>query len=60
MDTVRIFKDAAGEWRWNRKSPNGRIIADSSEGYKNHVDALEMALRVNKDADFEGLEGTDV
>lgn len=31
---VEFFKDKAGEWRWNLKAANGRIVADSSEGYK--------------------------
>ena len=32
------FKDKAGEWRWHLKADNGRIIADSGEGYKNLSD----------------------
>lgn len=31
--TVFFYKDASGEWRWNLKSANGKIIADSGEGY---------------------------
>lgn len=27
------------EWRWRIKASNGRIIASSSEGYKNKKDA---------------------
>lgn len=29
-----IYKDARGEHRWKLKSRTGRIVADSSEGYK--------------------------
>src|ERR1700750_852747 len=29
-----VYKDDAGEWRWPLKGANGRIIADSGEGYK--------------------------
>ena len=29
-----IYKDKRGEWRWRLKAPNGRIMADSAEGYK--------------------------
>ena len=29
-----IYQDACGEWRWRLKSSNGRIVADSGEGYK--------------------------
>lgn len=36
----QIFVDAAGEWRWRLWASNGRIIADSGEGYKNKADCL--------------------
>jgi uncharacterized protein YegP (UPF0339 family) len=52
MDKVFIFKDVAGEYRWTRKSANGRIVADSSEGYNNKEDCVDMALRINKGAEF--------
>lgn len=52
MDKVFIFKDVVGEWRWTRKSSNGRIVADSSEGYANKGDCVDMALRINKTAEF--------
>jgi len=29
-----VYKDNAGEWRWHLKAGNGRIVADSGEGYK--------------------------
>ena len=38
--TFYIFKDTAGYWRWHLKAANGRIIADSSEGYFNKQDCL--------------------
>lgn len=28
-----IYTDAHGEWRWRLLSRNGRIVADSGEGY---------------------------
>lgn len=28
-----FYRDAAGEWRWRLKARNGRIVADSAEGY---------------------------
>lgn len=52
-DLVTVYKDRAGEWRWRRVAPNGRIIADSGEGYKNRGHATAMAKRVNKRASFE-------
>lgn len=29
-----VFIDEAGEWRWRLVAANGRIIADSGEGYQ--------------------------
>lgn len=50
-----IYKDAAGEWRWRLRAVNGRIVADSAEGYAARrnaklavtatLDAVESALR---------------
>ena len=36
--TFEVFKDAKGEFRWRLKATNGKIIADSGEGYKNKAD----------------------
>ena len=33
-----FFKDKKGEWRWNLRARNNRIIADSGQGYKNLSD----------------------
>jgi uncharacterized protein YegP (UPF0339 family) len=30
-----VYSDSKGEWRWRFKADNGRIIADSAEGYNN-------------------------
>src|SRR5919205_816059 len=35
-----VYKDAAGEWRWNLRASNNQIIADSGEGYHNRQDCL--------------------
>lgn len=43
VDKVHIYKDASGEWRWKYVRSNGRIMADSGEGYKNRVDCVEAA-----------------
>jgi uncharacterized protein YegP (UPF0339 family) len=34
----RLYKDAAGYWRWTLYASNGRKIADSGEGYVNKSD----------------------
>ncbi len=33
-----LFADKRGEYRWRLKASNGKIIADSGEGYKNKSD----------------------
>jgi uncharacterized protein YegP (UPF0339 family) len=32
------YQDRAGLWRWHLKAPNGEIIADSGQGYRNRED----------------------
>jgi uncharacterized protein YegP (UPF0339 family) len=38
--TYWVFQDASGEWRWQLRAGNNRIIADSGEGYHNRQDCL--------------------
>ena len=51
MDQTEVYQDAAGEWRWRRKGPNGEIIADSGEGYTRQEDAARAAARVFGEVD---------
>jgi uncharacterized protein YegP (UPF0339 family) len=44
--TYIYYLDEKGEWRWRLKASNGRILADSGEGYKNLTDCLEDIDRV--------------
>ena len=44
-DTWRIYQDSKGEWRWERKADNGRIVGASTEGYKNRADCVANAKR---------------
>jgi uncharacterized protein len=40
-----IFKDSTGQWRWHLRAANGRVIANSGEGYGNKADcqsAIEL------------------
>lgn len=39
----RIYQDAAGEWRWRLVAVNGKIVADSGEGYTRASDAERAA-----------------
>jgi uncharacterized protein YegP (UPF0339 family) len=49
--TYYYYKDNQGEWRWRLKASNGRIIADSGEGYKNEQGCLDDIKRVKGSAD---------
>jgi len=55
LGTYYYFKDHKGEWRWHLKAANGRIIADSGEGYKDERECLDDIDRVkaSKDARVE-------
>lgn len=46
----KLYKDAASQWRWRLIAANGRIIADSGEGYVNKSDAV---------AGIDLVKGTD-
>lgn len=48
-DFVRVFRDRKGEWRWTRRSRNGRIISTSGEGYVDRSYTLTMAQELNPD-----------
>jgi uncharacterized protein YegP (UPF0339 family) len=45
QDTWKIYQDTTGQWRWNRTAPNGKIVAASSEGYRNKADCVANARR---------------
>lgn len=40
---VRVYEDAAGEFRWRLVGRNGRILADSAEGYTSRFGAKRAA-----------------
>lgn len=39
IGTKEFYKDRDSQWRWRIRAVNGRIIADSAEGYHNLQDA---------------------
>jgi len=43
---LEIYRDARREWRWRLKASNGRIMADSGEGYRRRASARHAAARV--------------
>ena len=36
-----FYRDRRKEWRWRYRAANGKIIAESGEGYKNREDCEE-------------------
>ena len=41
-----LYRDAANEYRWRIRARNGRIVADSGEGYKRKRAAEDAFWRV--------------
>lgn len=56
--TFNVYRDDAGEWRWRLVAGNGRIIADSGEGYDHKHDCLHGIELVKASADTP-VEGGD-
>jgi uncharacterized protein YegP (UPF0339 family) len=47
-DTVEVYKDAAGKWRWRRfDGHNGLITSESGQGYIRLDHAISMAEKMN-------------
>jgi uncharacterized protein YegP (UPF0339 family) len=52
-----VYKDNAGEWRWHLKAANGRVVANSGEGYRdrgNCIHAIEIVRSLYKAPVKEG------
>ena len=43
---LEIYRDAKREWRWRLRASNGRIVADSGEGYRRRASAVHAIKRV--------------
>lgn len=53
--TFIVYQDHAGGWRWRLQHRNGRIIADSGDGYMRKRDAMravDTVLQAIFDADI--------
>ena len=46
-DGLEFYKDDAGAWRW-RLRPNGRIVADSGEGYVTKAACVKARWRIGQ------------
>jgi len=51
--TYYYYKDKKAEWRWKVKAANGRVIAESAEGYKTERECLEDIERVKHSSDSQ-------
>ena len=40
---LEVYKDSKHEWRWRLIARNGRIVADSGEGYSRRAGAIRAA-----------------
>ena len=49
--TYEYYKDRKDEWRWRLIASNGRIIADSGEGYSSEHECLADIDRVKNSSD---------
>lgn len=55
-NTVELYRDAIGEYRWRlRSGANGNVLADSGEGYENAEDCARIV-----DELFAGLPTENV
>ena len=45
-----MYLDNQGRWRWRLRAANGRIIADSAEGYMNKQDCWDAITIVKGSA----------
>ena len=65
LAAFEVYIDDGGEWRWRLLARNGRIIADSAEGYSSEMAALngvDTVRSVARDAriDMERADGEAV
>jgi uncharacterized protein YegP (UPF0339 family) len=51
-----LYKDTASQYRWRFIANNGRIVADSAEGYYNKTDAQNGINLVKSDAPYATVE----
>ena len=50
------FEDRAGQWRWQLVAPNGKIVADSGEGYSSLSAVRDAAERVKSHAGSASID----
>lgn len=53
-----VYEDSEGDYRWRLVARNGKIMADSAEGYTSRRGAKRAALRFKDIVEFEEPEIT--
>ncbi len=56
----QIYIDKAGEFRWRLKADNGRIMADSGEGYSTKSNAKRAARNLRRGLRFGRVRYEDL
>ncbi len=56
---VMIPESGSNRWRWRMVAPNGRIMAESAEGYRSHGHAHRAVLAFVAYVSREDLEIND-
>ncbi len=45
---VEVYRDRAGRWRWRLRAVNGKVIADSGQGYHARRECVLAAKRTRE------------
>ena len=48
MAKFEIYKDAQGDFRWRFQAHNGRMLAESGEGYNNQANCEHAILLIKQ------------
>ena len=60
LAAFEVYRDAAGNYRWRLLSKNGRILADSGQGYASRQKARQGAESVRTNAPEDGAAAFEV
>lgn len=52
VDTIRVYRDSLGEWRWTRRAPAGTTIAESPAGWADEHTCRAAARIANPDTNY--------
>ena len=48
-----VYRDKRDEWRWRFRAANSKILAVSSEGYKNQTDCMHCLFNISESVNAE-------